>query len=107
MIGAPRTLPNPKEIDLGGAWAVYFGSAPLHVRVGFDVAAVVIGVVAPGLMGCGATLVGLDDATRDRVLRRVASWPLGEDLVQVAKAIVCLVYFGHEGVEDAARETRP
>jgi uncharacterized protein Smg (DUF494 family) len=103
VIGAPRSLPSPRDLDLEAAWRRYHEAAPAHVRVGFDVATLALGVIAPRLMGYGEGLVALDDAQREQVLRRVAVMPLGEDLVQVAKVVACLVYFADPSVEDAAR----
>ncbi|MCB9665535.1 MAG: hypothetical protein H6732_15600 [Alphaproteobacteria bacterium] len=84
------------------AWRDFAAAAPLHLRVGWWAATLVLGVVWP-LALSGRRLAHLSPAAREVVLRRAAALPGLAALVEVARVCVCLVALD----DDALRAARP
>lgn len=106
IVGRPDDLPDPASTDLERFWDRFDAAAPLHVRLGFDVACVVVGEVLPRLHGHRAGLAGLDAASAEAVLARAASSSLTSPLCEAAKVVACFAYLSDEQVDEAVRRHR-
>lgn len=104
VIPAPSEhFPDLADLDLSAFWRRFQDTAPLHLRLGFRLAVVVLGHVLPRLMGNLRSLGKLNAEKRDRVLLRAARLPVAADLLEVAKIIACMAYFDAPSVQMAIR----
>lgn len=107
MIGNPGAgLPDVRDLDLAPFWSRFDAAAPLHLRLGFRLATIVIASVLPRLAGHHASLADLDADAADAVVQRAARWPLVAPLADVAKIVACFAYGADERVQDAVRGAR-
>lgn len=104
MIAAPGNgLPAMADIDRRAFWRQFASAAPWTLRLGFRAAALLVGGVAPLLLGHGATFARLDDDARDDVLRRTERLPGGGALLLLVKLVACFAYFDDPRVQAVAR----
>lgn len=104
MIPAPGNgLPAMAEIDRRAFWREFASAAPWTLRFGFRAAALLVGGVAPLLLGHRATFARLDDAAREDVLRRTTRLPGGAALLLLVKLVACFAYFDDPRVQEIAR----
>lgn len=89
-------LPSLAGWDLGAFAARFDAAAPLHLRWGLRLAALLLVAVAPRLCGHLADLRGLSPGARDAVLHRVAAWPIFADLLELAKLAAAFARFDGE-----------
>lgn len=104
MIPAPGDgLPALATIDRRTFWPRFERAAPLPLRAGLRLATLLLAGLAPFLLGHRRTLVALDAAARDDVLRRAERLPGAAPLLLVVKLVACFAYFDDAGVQAAAR----
>ena len=58
-------LPGASELDLSSFWPRFEAAAPIHLRLAFRAATVIIAGVLPITLGYRRSLATLDDDTRD------------------------------------------
>ena len=103
ILPQPRPeLPDPARLDRARFWQRFDQVAPLPLRVGTHLAAVLVVGLLPWLLA-GRPWRRLDLAARDALLQRAAELPLLCDLLELARLVACFAYFDDDGVQDAFR----
>ncbi len=103
--GQSGGLPSLGSLDRGDFWRRFDEAAPLHLRLGLNLAGVAVAGVLPRLMGHLPSLGGLEPSAQDAVLLRATALPGLADLVEVGKIVACFAYFDDARVQDAIRST--
>lgn len=104
IIPAPGDgLPAAADLNLTTFWERFGKTAPVHVRLGFRTAVILIAGVLPWLLGYFRTLPRLSADRREAVVQKADRMPLFGELLEVAKLVACLGYFNEPAVEDAVR----
>ncbi len=96
-------LPGAGELDLSSFWPRFEAAAPIHLRLAFRAATVIIAGVLPITLGYRGSLATLDDDTRDVFLQRVANMPTLTPLLEIVKIVVAFAYFDNARVEAIVR----
>lgn len=104
----PRPLPDAPawdSLDWLSFWQRFEAAAPLHLRLGLDVAVFVVGWLYLGAFGCGGA--DADAARRDLLLRRASAQPLLGlalgPLLEVLRLVAALAYFDDPRTQRAFR----
>lgn len=104
LLGDPGDgLPAPRTLDLERFWRRFETAAPLHLRLGFGAATILVAIVVPRLLGHGHGLAHLDPDAADAVVQRAAGLPLVNAVIEVAKIVACFAYFSDDRVDEAVR----
>jgi len=108
MIPSPGGgLPALADVERRDFWPRFERAAPLPLRAGLLVATLLLGGVAPFLLGYRRAFVALDPAARDDVLRRAQRLPGAAPLLLVVKLVACFAYFDDPAVQASARGDGP
>lgn len=92
-----------EEPELSTFWARFDEAAPLQLRFGLAVAAVVLAVLWPRLNGHLARMDQLPRSAQDQLLGRADRLPLLRDLLEVARLVACFAFFRDPSVQAAVR----
>lgn len=104
ILPAPgRGLPAAAELDLSRFWPRFSAAAPLHLRLGWSVAVVLLAGGLPRAFGYRGSLAALGEDEREAVVARAGRSVLLGPLVDVAKVVVCMAYFSDPTVAAVAR----
>lgn len=107
IIPAPGgELPAAADLDLATFWNRFGRVAPIHVRLGFRVAVLLLAGLLPWLLGYFRTLPRLNADQQDAVIQRADRLPLISKLLEVAKLVTCLAYFADPAVQKTVRGTK-
>lgn len=96
-------LPAAAALDLSGFWPRFSAAAPFHLRLGWNVAVVVLAGGLPRLLGYRGSLTALGEEEREAVVARAWRTALLGPLVEVAKVVACMAYFSDPAVAAVAR----
>lgn len=96
-------LPGLGDLDLAAFLTRFDAAAPWHLRVGFAVAAWMLGVALPRVW-TGRSLAALDADAADAVLVRADRSPLWAPLVFVVKTVATFAYFDDDAAHAAVRD---
>jgi len=104
MLPAPGgLLPAAGDVDLSGFWPRFEAAAPLHLRLAFRTATIVIAGMLPFALGYRRSFVALDEDTREKILQRAAKTPGVAPLLDIVKVVVAFAYFDDPQVEAIVR----
>jgi hypothetical protein len=104
ILPAPgRGLPAAGDVDLSAFWPRFDARAPALLRFALRVAVIVVGAIAPRLLGYGRSLPDLDADEREAVITWAHRAPAIGALVEAAKVVTCLAYFDDPAVDAAGR----
>lgn len=96
-------LPSAGDIDLSSFWPRFDAAAPLHLRLAFRAATVVIAGILPITLGYRKSLTNLDDDKREAVLQRAAKMATMAPILEIVKVVVAFAYFDNAQVEAIVR----
>jgi hypothetical protein len=96
-------LPGAGDVDLSAFWPRFDAAAPIHLRLAFGAATVVIAGILPITLGYRRSLAALDDDTRDAFLVRASKMTTIAPLLEIVKVVVAFAYFDNAQVEDIVR----
>lgn len=96
-------LPGAGHLDLIAFWPRFEAAAPIHLRLAFRAATVVIAGILPITLGYRRSLANLDDDTRDAFLQRAAKMTAIAPLLDIVKVVVAFAYFDNTQVEAIVR----
>ena len=99
-------LPSFESLALESFWQRFDTRAPIHVRVGFTAATLVLGRVLPSVLGHGSSLAALHTEAREEVLQRAQKLPFLAPFLEVSKLVACLAYFDQDPVQAHFRARR-
>lgn len=105
LIGQPRGLPGPENLDLRPFWRSFSRHAPPHLRLGFGAATATLAYVLPRAWGYGASLADLSPSEQEQLVARAHASRALAPLVDVAKVVACFAYFDDDAVDRAVRRT--
>lgn len=104
MLPAPGgRLPGAGEIDLSSFWRRFEAAAPLHLRLAFRAATLMIAGMLPFALGYRRSFAALDEETRETILHRAARMTTMAPLLEIIKVVVAFAYFDDARVEDIVR----
>lgn len=104
MLPAPGgRLPGAGDLDFTDFWKRFDAAAPLHLRLAFRGATVVIAGVLPFTLGYRHSFAKLDADTRETILVRAARMPTMVPLIEIIKVVVAFAYFDDPNVEAIVR----
>jgi hypothetical protein len=104
MLPSPGNgLPPADALDLSAFWPRFEAAAPIHLRLAFRTATIVIAGLLPITLGYRHTLAALDDGARDAILARAANIPAVAPLLDIAKIVTAFAYFDNPHVEAIVR----
>lgn len=104
MLPSPGgALPSAGDLDLSTFWPRFEAAAPLHLRVAFRTATLVIAGMLPFALGYRRTLLALDADKRDEFLVRAVKMPAIAPLFDIVKLVVAFAYFDNPRVENIVR----
>lgn len=104
MLPAPGgRLPGAGDLDLADFWKRFEAAAPLHLRLAFRGATLVIAGVLPLTFGYRHSFVKLDAEARETILIRAAKMPSMVPLLEIIKVVVAFAYFDDPQVEAIIR----
>ena len=107
VIGLPAApLPAVESLELERFWRRFDQTAPAHLRAGYSVATVAIGLILPRLLGYRESLGGLNDEGAEHVVARAARLPVFGALAELAKLVACFAYFSDDLVQRTVRESK-
>lgn len=93
--GSPKASPE--------FWQEFDATSPVHLKLGFGIALLVLGHVSPLIFGHFGGLASMSEDAREHFIVRVASAPVLRDLVEIAKVVACLRAFSNTDLEDRLR----
>lgn len=96
-------LPGAGDMNLSSFWPRFESAAPIHLRIGFRTATLVIAGMLPLALGYRRSLAGLDEDTREIVLQRAVNMPAIAPLLDIVKVVVAFAYFDDPRIEDIMR----
>lgn len=104
MLPAPGgSLPSAGQLDLSGFWRRFDAAAPLHLRLAFRAATLMIAGMLPFALGYRRSFAALDEETRETILQRALRMPTMAPLLDIVKVVVAFAYFDDARVEDIVR----
>lgn len=104
MLPAPGgALPGAGELDLTDFWKRFESAAPLHLRLAFRGATMVIAGILPLTLGYRRSFAKLDADAREAILIRAAKMPTMAPLIEIIKVVVAFAYFDDPKVEAIVR----
>lgn len=104
MLPAPGgDLPGAGQLDLSGFWQRFDAAAPLHLRLAFRAATLMIAGMLPFALGYRRSFTALDEEARETILQRAARMPTMAPLLEMIKVVVAFAYFDDARVEDIVR----
>lgn len=96
-------LPAAGDLDLSAFWPRFEAAAPIHLRLAFHTATIVIAGMLPIALGYRHTLASLDDDARNAFLVRAANMPGMAPLLDIVKVVAAFAYFDDPHVEATIR----
>jgi len=96
-------LPGAGDVDLSAFWPRFDAAAPMHLRLAFRAATVIIAGILPMTLGYRMSLANLDEDTRDAFLQRAARMTTIAPLLDIVKIVVAFAYFDNTHVENIVR----
>jgi len=104
MLPAPGgDLPGAGDLDLTDFWKRFESAAPLHLRLAFRTATLIIAGMLPLALGYRRSLANLDADTRETILQRATTMPPMAPLIEIIKVVVAFAYFDDPKVEAIVR----
>lgn len=96
-------LPGAGDMDLSAFWPRFEAAAPLHLRLAFRTATLVIAGMLPLALGYRRSFARLDEATREIILQRAAKMSTIAPLLDIVKVVVAFAYFDNPQTEAIMR----
>jgi hypothetical protein len=104
MLPAPGGgLPGAGDLDLSDFWKRFETVAPLHLRLAFRTATLILAGMLPLALGYRRSLAKLDADTRQTILLRATKIPAMAPLIEIVKVVVAFAYFDDPKVEAIVR----
>ena len=96
-------LPAAGDVDLSSFWPRFEAAAPIHLRLAFRAATVIIAAILPITLGYRRSLPNLNDETREAFLQRAAKITAMAPLLDIVKVVVAFAYFDNAHIEAIVR----
>lgn len=104
MLPAPGgDLPSAGNLDLADFWKRFDAVAPLHLRLAFRSATLILAGMLPLALGYRRSFAKLDADTRETILVRASKMPTMAPLIEIVKVVVAFAYFDDPKVEAIVR----